>query len=189
MPKLILSCLIALTVTSLHAQSDFLVLKKRHTTVKSYYTGVYITVMLTNDTWLGGYITKIQHDSVYIKTFTERIYADAWGLHSVDTAFGPTQRIAVSSIKAVPKEHEGFAYIKDGSLFMIGAGGYMALNVINTVSHKDPLFGERNAPRLITAASVFGGAVILNLLHKNYIMLGRRYHLDYIKLNGDDNSK
>jgi len=184
MPKLILSCLIVLAFSKLQAQSDFLVLKKRHTTVKSYYTGVYITVLLTNDTWLGGYITKIQHDSVYIKTFTERIYADAWGLHSVDTAFGPTQHIAVSSIKGVPKEHEGFAYVKDGSLFMIGSGGYMALNVINTLSKKDPLFGHNNSPRLITAASIFGGAVILNLLHKNYIILGRRYHLDYIKLNG-----
>lgn len=183
MPKLILSCLIVLAFSNLQAQSDFFVLKKRHTTVKSYYKGVYITVMLTNDTWLGGYITKIQHDSVYIRTFTERIYSDEWGLHSVDTAYGATQRIAVSSIKAVPKEHEGFTYVKDGSLFMIGAGGYMALNIINTVGKREPLFGHNNSPRLITAASVFGGAVILNLLHKNYITLGRRYHIDYIKLN------
>jgi len=183
MLKLIAACLIACTFTVTHAQSDFIVLKKRHTTIQNYMPGDFITILLVNDNWLGGYIKKIQNDSIYVRTFSIRVYVDSWGLHSTDTAWGSIEKISMANIKGVPKQHEGFAYIKNGQLLEIGAGGYILLNVINTLGHKDPLFSQQNASRLGTAGAVLAAGIILNLTYSDHTMLGKKYHLDYIKLN------
>ena len=183
MQKLILLCFIAFTVSSLHAQSDFIVLKKRNTSLKTYFVGTYISLVLGNDELLGGYIHKIQNDSIYIRPFTLRVYVDAWSLTGTDTVFSSVVRVSIKQIKGVPNIKRSFEYVRDGSIFEIGAGGYMALNIINTLSKKQPLFGETNAPRLGTAAGIFAFGLLLNLTRQPYITLGKRYHLDYIRLN------
>jgi hypothetical protein len=183
MLKLIVTCFIALILQSAHAQADFIVLKKRHTSLHTYFNGSYMQVMLVNGNWLAGYIRSIQNDSIYIKTFTLQPYVDNWSLIRTDTVYGAIERVAIKNITAVPKQDEGFAFIRNGAILEIGAGGYMLLNIINTLSRKDPLFGSQNAPRLGTAASIFAIGLLLNLTHRDYTMLGKKYHLDYIRLN------
>ncbi len=183
MLKLILPCFIALSFSHAQAQSDFIVLKKRNTSLKTYFTGTYLTCILTNDEALGGYIKKIQNDSIYVKPFTLQVYADSWGLTGTDTSWMSVVRVAIKQIKAFPKLRESFAYIKDGSLIEIGAGGYMALNIINTLGKKQQLFSQQNSNRLGTAAGIFAFGLLLHYTHKDYITLGKKYHLDYIRLN------
>ncbi|HWB27096.1 MAG TPA: hypothetical protein VG738_16550 [Chitinophagaceae bacterium] len=183
MLKLIITCFIALALTPLHAQSDFLVLKKRHTSLHTYFKDGYISFRIGGDEWLSGYITAIQNDSVSLKTFRLQAYVNAWGMIATDTIYGAIARVPINKITAFPKQDEGFSYIKNGAILEIGAGGYMLLNIINTLSHKDPLFGEKNAPRLGTAAAVFAVGLLLNLTRSDITVLGKKYHLDYIKLN------
>jgi len=183
MLKLILTCFIASIVISTHAQSDFIVLKKRNTSLKTYFVGTYMSLVLSNDELLGGYIKKIQNDTVYIRPFTLQVYLNAFGFATTDTAWSSIVRVAIKNIKGVPNIKRSFEYIRDGSLIEIGAGGYILLNIINNLSHKEPLFGEQNAPRLGTAAGVFAVGLLLQLTRQPYITLGKRYHLDYIRLN------
>lgn len=183
MLKLILTCFIASLVLSAQAQSDFIILKKRNTSVKTYFVGTYFSCILSNDELLGGYIRKIQNDTLYIRPFTLQVYVDAWGLTGTDTAYSSVVRVSIKQIKGVPNIKRSFEYVRDGSLLEIGAGGYMALNIINNLSKKQPLLGETNAPRLGTAAGIFALGLLLHFTHSEYITLGRKYHLDYIRLN------
>lgn len=174
MLKLIAAIVIACTTSSLHAQPDFMVLKKKHTTIHTYFPGSYISFRIGEDMWLSGYIQRIQHDSIYLKAFREQPFVDAWGMIATDTIYTAVQRVAIKNITAFPKEAEGFSYIRNGAILEIGAGGYMFLNIINTLSNKDPLFGQHNVPRLGTAAAIFAAGLLLNLTHRDYYNTGEK---------------
>jgi len=183
MLKILLTGFIAFSIYSLQAQSDFIVLKKKNTSIQTFFPGSFISCQVDNNDWVNGYIRKIQNDSIYIKPFHEALTIDTWGLLHSDSIFLDVERINVNQITAMPKKDHSFEYIKDGTILEIGAGGYMLLNIINTLSNKDPLFGKNNINRLGIAAGVFTAGLVLHLLRRTYIKIGKKYKLNYIHLN------
>ena len=178
MQKIILLILCAGFVLSSNAQSgDMLLLKKNNYTLDRFYQGSVISFQLNTKQWISGYIKRIQTDSITIIPIRESPAVNFLGMIITDTIILNTIKIAFKNIYAFPKEHEHFSYGKDGSLLQILSGGYLALNLINTASSKDPVFGKDNIKNISTAAGVFAAGTILHVTHKSYFLIGKKYHL------------
>ena len=178
MQKIILLILCTGFVFSSYAQSgDMLVFKKGNYTIQRFYQGSFISFQLNTKQWISGYIKKIQTDTVTIVPIQESPVINFLGMVIADTIILNTVKIALKNIYAFPKEHEHFSYVKDGSLLQILSGGYLVLNLINTASSKDPVFGKDNIKNVGVAAGVFAAGTVLHMTHKSSYLIGKKYHL------------
>ncbi|HEX5150873.1 MAG TPA: hypothetical protein VFW07_05465 [Parafilimonas sp.] len=175
--------LIIITVFFVNAsfsQSDFFQLKKRDKVLKTWYKDNDIYFQLGNGQWITAVIHKIQDDSLYLRPYQVQTFVNRLGLNYLDTTFYGLMTIHINSIHAFPKDDEGFSYVKNGAIFKIAGGGYLLLNIINTLSDGDPVFGEDNLPKIGIAAGVIAVGVVLGLTHKSTYIIGKKYRLEYI---------
>ena len=182
MNRCILILITAFIITSSFAQSDFIQLKKNNKVLKTWFKDNNITLQLKNNQWLDAMIYKIQDDSLYLRPYVVQTYVNRIGLNFLDTTYYGLMIIHTSYIKAFPKEDEGFAYVKNGAIFKIAGGGYALLNVINTLSNHEPVFGKDNLPKILIALSVFAVGEILSLTHKKDYIIGKKYRIEYISV-------
>ena len=169
-------CCILLAFTA-KGQADFLVLKKRNKTIDRYFEGNTINCRLRGNEWIRALIITITKDSIFLKPFQEAQFLNAIGIPYSDTLWANRRKIAISSIDAFPREDESFQYIKNGAIFQIAGGGYIALNVINTLSAGDQLFDDNNGTNLAIAAGVLAIGTIMHITYSPYIRLGKKYKL------------
>src|SRR5579875_1889364 len=135
------------------AQKNFLVFKKRNKTIALYTQNTYITFLLKNEGWITGYITRVQHDSFYVKPMVVR-----YQLMGIDTVYFEVLPVALADVFAMPRKgaqmvfvndepkmtsgNEHWVWFKNGWLFMIAGGGYTILNATNTLLQKEPPFAS-----------------------------------------------
>ncbi|MCX6209030.1 MAG: hypothetical protein NTZ59_05880, partial [Bacteroidetes bacterium] len=140
-----------------------------------------------------GEITKIKNDSFQVIP-TAIVYHPS----SIDTIRFLKVSYSIKDIYAFPKEgvHIDWmgdkfdiadaddnygTFIKDGSIFKLGAAGYAVLNITNSFI-QDGALSNTDKKNLTTAAGVFAFGMLLKCLHKQTIKLGKKYHLQTIKL-------
>jgi hypothetical protein len=178
---LLISFFITLTVFS--QASDFIVLKKKNDrTLKSYFPGVPIIFETFDKRFFEGYITAIQNDSVFIKVYDVRTVGTIWGVTKLDTAGSFIAGVHYKEINKVyfDTKRKPFSFITDGTLFMIGGGGYALLNVINGAYLKESISSSKNLGKLGIAAGVFATGFIM---HKIRASGRKNYHVEYIHMN------
>ena len=180
MNRCIITIVTAFVITSSFAQSDFIQLKKNNKVLQTWFKGDYIYAQLKNGQWINAEIYKIQDDSLYLRPYAVNTYANRLGLNFLDTTFSGLMTIHVNYLMAFPREDKGFSYVKDGTIFIIGGGGYLLLNVINTLSNNEPVFGSDNLPNVAIATAVLALGVALKLTHKSTYVIGKKYHIEYI---------
>jgi len=183
--KYFLTSLISFFVTlSVFSQaSDFIVLKKKNDrTLKSYFPGVPIAFETFDKRFVEGYITAIQNDSVFVKVYDIRTVGTIWGVTMLDTAGTFITGVHYKEINRVyfDAKRKGFSFITDGTLFMIGGGGYALLNVINGAYLKESVTGSKNLGKLGIAAGVFATGFIM---HKIKVSGRKNYRVEYIHMN------
>lgn len=183
MPKLLLLIVFCISTCIVHAQADMLVLKKKNKTVQRYYIGSSISIRLADGFWLNGIIRKMKEDTLIIQPMVERVGVTYFGSNVIDTTYMNNISVALNQVTGVPRENEGFVYIKDGTLLQIGGAGYIALNVINTATQNEKLFDETNTKRLIGGVSAFAAGTVLKLLYKKYLPMGKKYSLRVLLLS------
>jgi hypothetical protein len=182
MNRCLLVLITAFTITSSFAQSDFIQLKKNNKVLKTWFKDNYITLQLKNDQWLDAVIYKIKDDSLFLRPYVVNTYMNRLGLNFLDTTYYGLMVIHISYVKAFPKDDEGFEYVKNGTIFKIAGGGYALLNVINTLSNHEAVFGSDNLPKILIALGVFAVGEILSLTHKREYVMGKKYHIEYISV-------
>ncbi|HRI19566.1 MAG TPA: hypothetical protein PLA68_01375 [Panacibacter sp.] len=183
MQKLLLLLCFCIFFFSANAQSgDMLVLKKRNKTEQRFFGGSFISIQLKNKQWVNGYLTKIKNDTLQLLPIVEKPAVNFLGMAVTDTILLSTMKIPLQNIYAVPKE-EAFTYIKNGSLLQILSGGYLLLNMINTASSKDPVFGKDNIGNIAIAAGIFSVGTVMHLTHKSTHVLGKKYYLHIVQFS------
>jgi hypothetical protein len=174
------------------AQNDFLVFKKGNKTIKYFYKNSYISFQLKNKEWVKGIITKVQNDSFY---FTKEIIR--YFFMGADTTHFSGYHYSINDVYALPKRgvqidyinerfkitseggHQHFYWIKSGWVLRVGGAGYAVLNIINgLIKNNVSLQGSK----LGIAAAVFAGGVALKKIYKLTHRLGKKYHLETIKI-------
>ena len=176
-PALIIVCII---YNVSFAQSDFIQLKKRDKVIKSWFKGNDFYGQLKNGQWVTALIYKIENDSLYLRPYIVRTYANRLGLPYLDTTYYGMMPVHPNQLNAFPKDDEGFSYIKNGTLFYIAGGGYLLLNVINTLSNNEPVFGSDNLDNIGLAAGLLAVGLALDLTHKSTYTIGKKYRIEYI---------
>ena len=66
---------------------------------------------------------------------------------------------------------------KTFSIFLI------LLNIINTASSGDPVFGEDNIDNIAIAAGVFAVGTVMHLTHKKSHVLGKKYRMQIVQFS------
>ena len=161
---------------------DMIVLKKKNQTVKTFMKGVPATFVTTSGNLISVFVQDVKNDSLYYKEVIVRQVPTQWGVSKPDTMATLIRGIHYQEIAAVPKRWQSFSYIRDGSIFMIGGAGYLALNVANTIIGSEKLFDKENIPRLVGGAAAFGVGKLMQTLNKKEMVVGKKYTLQYIKL-------
>lgn len=176
-------CFYALFV---RAQADFFVLKKGNKTITSFREGFYIAFQTKNKEWVTGNISSIRNDSFFVKP---RIIIVQ--LMRTDTFYFPIMALALSDIVILPKKgvkidyirgrsrintsagHVHWYWIKSGFIFRVGGAGFILLGLANGLS----------AGLMAIPASVFILGEVLHRTYKVTMKMGKRYHLQFIKLS------
>ena len=185
-----LIALLLLSVNHVKAQKDFFVLMKNHQTIQTFFQDSHITFQFSNGDWVTGIITKIQNDSFYFKQ--EIIHYYAMG---TDTQYYSGYKLSLKDIHALPRANasynyvgdevvptygrQSFIYVKDGLIFKLLGGGYIGLNLVNSLTENAPPFEKKNIAPLSIAAAVYLFGVLLHHNYKPVLVLGKKYHLEY----------
>lgn len=185
--------------STVFSQNDILVFKKGHKSLQYFHAGSRISFQMHNKEWTKGIITKIENDSFY---FTKEIVIYHLGAHA-DTMHFSGFHYALTDVHALPKRgvqidykddhfeitgsggHQHFYWIKSGWLFRAGALGYTGLNIINGIIKHDVIF---KGGKLGIAAGVFAFGILLKKWYTLTRPLGKRYHLESIKIVSPGNA-
>ncbi len=81
-----LTAFILLSMTASAQHSDFITLKKKGRTVRSYYAGTEIEFMSTNGAYRNGLINSIKNDTVHMQEFLVQRLPTTYGGYILDTA-------------------------------------------------------------------------------------------------------
>lgn len=178
MKLLLLSLFISGTIHAF-SQSDLLVLKQKNRIIQTWVPGSIINFQYSSKQWLMGIIKIVRNDSILMEHISIETVPNQFGFPRIDTAKFGLMKLHVSEIYGMPKKDYAGIFT-NGSLLKIGSGGYIFLNLANTLIKGDPLFSSANATRLGIAGGVFLLGTIMGLGHKTYITLGKKYRIEVI---------
>ncbi|WP_290708178.1 hypothetical protein [Flavihumibacter sp. CACIAM 22H1] len=185
MRRLFLLLVMACCATASQAQmGDFISLKRannRH--VASYFKGSRIEFQHVNGQYINGPIEAVRNDSIFVRQWQIVSYITQLGTSKVDTLGSMVYGLHYQEIfKIIHNKKEGWGFVKNGSIFMIGGVGYAVLNLINGAYRKEPIGDPANLRSLGIAGAVAGGGFLLNRLHRHREKKGKNYKIVYVKM-------
>jgi hypothetical protein len=140
-----------------------LILEKNGENVKTYATGMSITMETIYHQWFDGVITAIRHDSIFVNDY-------------------PFHYKEIATIK---KERRGLNYEADGYILMIAGGGVLLLNAVNGAYRGDNAKTWYSSGSFITAGSLLVGGFLLTRLRSRDYHIGKKFTLEYLALDLD----
>lgn len=164
------------------AQNDLLLLKQKNQTIQTWLPGAYILFQFSSKQWIEGIIKSIKNDSLLIDQIQVRQVANQFGFPTLDTAHFGFLKLAITEIYGLPKRSNKTNLINNGTLFQMGSGAYIFLNMANSLIKNDPVFGSDNLPGLGIASGFFVLGKILQASHKTFIEMGGKYTMTTIKM-------
>ncbi len=161
---------------------DFIVLKKKQRTVKSFFAGSSISFE-TGKGYYSGLITSVKIDSLFINQYDIRKSPTNLGVYVLDTV--AIYRLSVNYkdiIKIENQKIKGFNLAASGgSLF--GGGILITAVGLGTWIFTKPGTQYHASPALIITSAALGGIgyLLLKSNNANY-EIGKKYRLEYIKV-------
>ncbi|MBZ5859044.1 hypothetical protein [Flavihumibacter profundi] len=175
---------LALGVQGQIQMSDFISLKKmngKH--VATYFKGSYIIFQHVNGQQIEGLIDAIRNDSVFVRQWQIQTYMTTLGTTKVDTVGYFVHKMHYKEIRTIiPDKKESWRFVKNGSIFMIGGLGYVALNLINAAYLHEPVNDPANMRSLGIALGVATGGFILNRIYRKKEREGKKYKIEYVHM-------
>ncbi|HTN05205.1 hypothetical protein [Agriterribacter sp.] len=176
-PLLLLACLF-LSFYSFSQQNDFLSFRKKDRTIKSYFKGMPIAFVHINGSGVNGIIERVYNDTIYIKQFDVRMLPTPWGTSVQDTVGHYDLRFHYNEIAAIPRPPKAFEFVRNGTLFMIGGGGYAFLHTFNGLIQKETVYPST----LLISGGVAALGFTMHKLRKYYYPIGKKYSMVYVKM-------
>ena len=166
-----------------HGQNDLLLLRKHNKTIRQFYPDMNIDFYVDGKQLISGQIASIKNDSLYLNQFDVRRGFTEWGSFYYDTITTYHLAFAFKDVIGFPSMARSSS-VSLPTLMMVGATGFAALNVINSVTQKEKLGGEKNLQRLGTAAGVFAVGYIWKKIKTkaSYWEIGKKYKLLYLSV-------
>lgn len=160
--------------------SDFLLLKKKNKTIKSFYSGVSIELITNSGVYKNGTINKIQNDSIFLQEYLISNSMTNMGFYVIDTLgsfhFCYHYKEILSIIK---KSRANFDWSASGATLL---GGGILLTVASGIVYLAD--NDKFSPQLLIAGVGLGviGYFMSKIKLKSVIIGKRNYRLEYIKM-------
>lgn len=184
---ILLLTILCCSLLSFSQQSDFLVLKKRNNrTIKTYYSGAFISGETHNGFRINGFITDIRNDSIFVRQEQTQM---------VGTEFGTTLDTIKFQVGMDYREIKRFNYAKNyvwggkkgfvnvalPKIMMIGGVGFIILETVNTLYRKESFNDSGKLTSLGVAAGVALGGYLIQHFQDRSKDAGGKYKVVYIK--------
>jgi hypothetical protein len=143
------------------AQTDVIILLRHGAHLRTYTPGMAIQLETVYNQWLGGTITIIRHDSLFL---------DGIPFH-------------YKEIMALKRDRTKLNYATDGILLMIAGGGVLVLGAVNGLIRSDPPKYWYTPASFITAGSLLGLGIFLRASRSKQYLLGKKYSLEYLAVS------
>lgn len=159
--------------------SDFIILKKKDKTIRSYYDGTQIEFVTVAGVYKNALITKIRNDSIFLKEYLVRQVVTQFGFYVTDTAGSFSYTYHYKDIKSLGKPAKGFNVSGSGAALL---GGGIVLTVASGVVYLADR--KKFSPGLLIASvGLAGVGYLMTKAGSKGIVIGKRkYRLEYVKL-------
>jgi hypothetical protein len=178
MKGLSLSILIVLLLvgTTRAQPSDFITLKKRGKTIKTYFKGSTVQFSATNGSSYNVVIDDIRHDTLFATEYIIVQMPTRLGVYVLDTATRYHYQFHYSEIRSIHQEKKGFNFANSGYSLMGGSVLLMLGSGVAYLADRDKF-----SPALLGAAAGLGvvGYLLTRLQITNF-KIGKKYRLHYI---------
>lgn len=172
--------------------SDYLVLKKKNNrTLRTYFTGTFISAVSYDGFEINGIISKIRNDTLFIQQ--QRVYyVNKLGLPALDTLlytiavdYRDIHRFNYSShtgIGGAPRRR-GFSEVALPTLMIMGGFGYLTLESVNTLYRKESFNDKGKLTGMAIAAAVGGSGILMKRIGRNNNEVGRKFKVIYVNMH------
>ncbi|MEO8771230.1 MAG: hypothetical protein ABI402_14140 [Ferruginibacter sp.] len=181
MLRLLTLILLLTTATSQAQPSDFLILKKKDKTIRSYYTGIEMEFVTNTGAYRKAYITSIHNDSLFMKEYIIQQAMTKFGFYVADTLGSYSYSYNYRDIKSIGrKEKKGFNVQGSGGVLL---GGGLLLTLASGVVYLADK--DKFSPGLLGASVGLAGiGYLMTKINSKAIVIGKRnYHLEYVNLS------
>jgi hypothetical protein len=160
--------------------SDFIALKKKGKTLRSYYAGSNIEFETANGQYKNALITGIQHDSIYLREYIVRTVMTNMGFYITDTAGSVSHQLHYKDIYRIGKKRSGFNWGASGAALF---GGGILLTLASGVVYVADR--EKFSPELMGAGAGLGalGYILMRTSGSSIVIGKKKYTLEYISLS------
>lgn len=168
MNKIITAVLLLIPMISL-AQTDVLILQKHGRNIKTFETGMNIGFHTVYDQWLGGTITALRNDSIFLNNIPFHV-------HEID---------------AIRHDNTKWNYSSIGTGLIIAGVGVLVLNVVNGLYTNESAGSWVKTSGWITAGALIVGGILFRSARYSDYKIGKKYTLHYLNMhvnNSMDNS-
>lgn len=142
------------------AQTDVLILQKKGRNIKTYDIGQTIVFKTVYDQWLGGTITMMRNDSIFLNNIPFHVH----------------------EIAAIRNEGTKWNYVNDGTLLIIAGVGVLVLNVVNGIYFNEKAGTWVATSGWITAGAFIIGGLLLRRARYSDYYIGKKYTLHYLNM-------
>ncbi len=157
--------------------SDFIALKKKGKTIRSYYSGTHIEFITNTGAYRNALINRIYNDTLYLQEFDVRRLPTTFGTYILDTAGSYRFKYHYNQVASLGPKKQGFNVSGSGASLM--GGGVLLILASGVVYLADR---DNFSPELLSAAAVLTGiGYLLNKSGSKGIVPGKKnYTLEYI---------
>lgn len=163
--------------------SDFIILKKKDKTIRSYYPGVEMEFVTKTGAYRKAYITSIHNDSLFMKEYIIRQAMTKFGFYVADTLGSYSYAYDYRDISTIGrKEKKGFNVQGSGAVLL---GGGLLLTLASGVVY---LADRKKFSPVLMGASAGLAAIgyLMTRVNSKGIIIGKKkYHLEYVNLSAE----
>jgi hypothetical protein len=142
------------------SQTDVLLLQKNGRNIKTYEIGSTIIFKTIYDQWLGGTITMMRNDSIFLNNIPFHVH----------------------ELAAIRNEGTKWNYVNDGTLLIIAGVGVLVLNVVNGIYRNDKAGTWIATSGWITAGAFILGGLLLRRARYSDYSIGKKFTLHYLNM-------
>lgn len=175
--KSLLAAFLILSATAKAQPSDFIILKKKNRTIKTFYAGTNIQFTATNGAYRDALITGIRNDTIYLQEFYILKLPTSYGGFIIDTAGSFRYAYHYNQVKSFgPEAYKGFNINGSGAA-LFGGGVLLTLaSGVSYLANKDQF-----SPELLVAAASLGTiGYFMSKAGSKGMVIGKKYRLHYM---------
>ena len=161
--------------------TDFILFKKNHKTIGTYYTGNNIAFTNQQGSYIEALITKIKNDTLFLRQFIIKQIPTNLGVYVLDTVGSYRYQYHYNEIKAIGRSGRNFDVSGSAAVLM---GGGALLTVASAVVY----VADRNkfSPQLMIGAVALGGiGYLMAKLGGKGMIIGKKYSLVYVDVSNN----